>query len=175
MGAELIRHADLVVSPWRNGAGRKADIAAGPGWLAGFAWLDADAPFSDYAGYDRTITLVAGPGFRLEFPPPYPPLVAGERWVPRFFDGGLPARCCIEGPCLVLNAMTERAAWRHSVEIAAPPARLADALLVVLRGTVAVGGAVAAEWDALRLADEAVLQPAGDALAAVIRIRPSGG
>jgi hypothetical protein len=60
------------VSRWRNGAGRKADIAAGPDWLVGYAWLDADAPFSDYAGYDRTITLIEGPGFILDFGPfPY--------------------------------------------------------------------------------------------------------
>jgi len=65
--ATLIPFASLSESRWRNGAGRKADIATGQDWLVGFAWLEADAPFSDYRGLDRTITLVDGQGFTLDF------------------------------------------------------------------------------------------------------------
>ena len=65
---QVIHQAGLTISRWPNGAGRKADIATGDGWLVGFAWLDADAPFSDYTGHDRTIMLVEGPGFTLEVP-----------------------------------------------------------------------------------------------------------
>ena len=116
----LIRHADLPVSPWRNGAGRKADIATGPGWLLGFAWLDADAEFSDYAEKDRTITLLRGAGFALEFPG-RPSLVVDRPLSPAGFDGGWPARCrLLGGPCLVLNAISDRALWRQRVEVRAP-------------------------------------------------------
>jgi environmental stress-induced protein Ves len=60
----VIRSAALPVSRWRNGAGRKADIATGDGWMAGFAWLDEEAPFSEFAGQDRTITLLQAPASR---------------------------------------------------------------------------------------------------------------
>ena len=54
----LLRHAELPITRWRNGAGRKADVVGGPGWSIGFAWLEAAADFSHYAGQDRTITLL---------------------------------------------------------------------------------------------------------------------
>ncbi len=123
--AALIPFAGLAVSRWRNGAGRKADIAAGPDWLLGYAWLDADAPFSDYAGYDRTITLIEGPGFILDFGPSHARLLARRPHAPSAFDGGWPARCRVpDGPCMVLNAMTARSAWTHRVTVATANARV---------------------------------------------------
>jgi hypothetical protein len=92
--------------------------------MAGFAWLDTDAPFSDLSGQDRTITLLDGPGFTLDFVPPHPALVVRSRHVPSPFDGGWPARCRILGPCLVLNAMSVRGQWRHDVRVLMAPARL---------------------------------------------------
>jgi environmental stress-induced protein Ves len=124
MATEFLTFATRVLSRWQNGAGRKADIASGPGWMAGFAWLDADAPFSDLSGQDRTITLLDGPGFTLDFALPHPALVVQSRHVPSQFDGGWPTRCGILGPCLVLNAMSVRGEWRHDVRILTVPSRL---------------------------------------------------
>lgn len=124
MPHEPLTFATRPVSRWVNGAGRKADIASGPGWMVGFAWLDTDAPFSDLGGQDRTITLVDGPGFTLDFAPPHPALVVRSLHVPSRFDGGWPTRCRIEGPCLVLNAMTTRGEWRHDVRIVTQPTTL---------------------------------------------------
>src|SRR5262249_56056499 len=67
--ATLIPFASLSESRWRNGAGRKVDIASGPGWLVGFAWLDGDAPFSDYRGPDPTLPPLPRP----PSPPPSRP------------------------------------------------------------------------------------------------------
>ncbi len=139
-----IRFADLAITPWRNGAGRKADIDTGEGWLAGFAFLDQDAPFSDYAGQDRTITLIDGAGFELE--------IAGrgvvrvdQPHVPLRFDGGAPTTCrLLDGPCRVLNAMTAREDYTHGVEISrGAEFRLHEpsgevALLVLLKGTATI-------------------------------------
>jgi environmental stress-induced protein Ves len=124
MASELLTFATRVLSRWQNGAGRKADIASSPGWMVGFAWLDEDAPFSDFSGQDRTITLLDGPGFTLDFAPPRPALVVRSRHEPSRFDGGWPTRCGILGPCLVLNAMTVRGQWRHDLDILTAPARL---------------------------------------------------
>lgn len=176
--ATLIPFAGLAVSPWRNGAGRKADIAAGPDWLVGFAWLDADAQFSNYGGHDRTITLIEGPGFALDFGPAHAALAARRPYVPWLFDGGWTAHCRVpDGPCIVLNAMTARATRTHSVTVAPPAAVAAPtaggaAFLVVLEGRVAVGGQAAGPRDAFRLAGAVTPRAAPDALTALIRIDP---
>jgi environmental stress-induced protein Ves len=124
MASEPLTFATRILSLWANGAGRKADIASGSGWMAGFAWLDTDAPFSDFSGQDRTITLLDGPGFTLDFVAPRPALVVRSRHLPSPFDGGWPARCRIIGPCLVLNAMSVRGHWRHDVRILTAPSSL---------------------------------------------------
>jgi uncharacterized protein len=178
MTATLIPFTGLAVSPWRNGAGRKADIAAGPDWLVGFAWLDADAPFSDYGGHDRTIMLVEGPGFTLDFGPPHATLVARRPYVPSAFDGGWAARCQVpDGPCVVLNAMTARATWTHSMSVVPAAALVAPApggaaFLIVLEGSVAIDGQTAGPRDAFRIADTATPRTGPAARAALIRIDP---
>jgi environmental stress-induced protein Ves len=166
------------VSRWRNGAGRKADIAAGPDWLVGFAWLDADAVFSDYAGYDRTITLVEGPGFTLDFGSAHPALLARRPFVPGAFDGGWAARCRVpDGPCMVLNAMTARAGWTHRVAVATGLARAAPApggvaFLVVLEGSLTIAGQTAGPRDAFRVEDAVTLEGGTTARVALIGIDP---
>ena len=166
------------MSRWRNGAGGKADIAAGPDWLVGFAWLEADAPFSDYAGHDRTITLVEGPGFTLDFGPSHPALLVCHPYVPAAFDGGRPARCrAPDGSCMVLNAMTARAAWTHRVTVATANARVAPgpggvAFLVVLEGSVTLAGQTAGPRDAFRIEGATTLEAGAAARVALIGIDP---
>ena len=147
------RFADLLVTPWRNGHGRKADIAATDGWHVGFAWLDADAPFSDFTGHERTITLLEGPGFTLEFVG-HPALPVAEPFQPARFDGGWPTRCRLDGgPCVVLNAMTQRSQRSHRVTLASLDGRRvvaaegAATYLVLLAG--AATGSAGAETLAL--------------------------
>ena len=150
MPPEPLTFATRSLSRWHNGAGRKADIAAGPGWMVGFAWLDTDAPFSDLSGQDRTITLLEGPGFTLDFAPPHPPLTVRSQHVPGAFDGGWPAFCRILGPCLVLNAISERSTWRHDVRILTrpthlppqPPAGIAFLVDLGTRDTLRLDGAI---------------------------------
>ena len=124
MTSERLTFETRVISRWQNGAGRKADIASGSGWMVGFAWLDAEAPFSDFSGQARTITLLDGPGFTLDFAPPYPALVVRSRHVPSRFDGGWPALCRPLARCLVLNAMSIRSQWCHDVRVLTAPTRL---------------------------------------------------
>ena len=179
MPAALIPFAGLAVSRWRNGAGRKADIAAGSDWLVGFAWLDADAPFSNYAGHDRTITLIEGPGFALDFGSSHPRLIARRPYVPSTFDGGWAAHCRVpDGPCMVLNAMTARAAWSHSVTVQAgaeipTPSPGGVAFLVVLEGSLTIDGQNASARDAFRIEEAVAPRAAANTRAALIRIIPA--
>lgn len=166
----LIARAGLTISPWPNLAGRKADIAAGPGWLVAFAFLDADAPFSDYSGHDRTITLAEGPGFSLSGAG-HADLMVAEIGRPAPFDGGWPAQCRIGGACVVVNTMTERAIWRHAITIhrganLAPldPSGAEADIVVVLQGSLTVGEVVAGRHDAIRLDGPAAPLASPDAL-----------
>ena len=182
----LFRFADLTKSPWPNGAGRKADIAAGPigddgkpDWLLAYAWLDADAPFSDYTGHDRTITLVSGVGFILEFAEGAPKMIDAP-FRPAGFDGAIPAQCRLPaGACLVLNAMSRRGRWRHRVTTAssrAPlPAVAGVRFIVVLRGRCSLGGTLMNPRDAVLVTDAIELAAASDCLLAVAQFEPAAG
>jgi uncharacterized protein len=130
----VLRRADLAVTPWKNGLGRKADIAEGDGWFVGLAWLDRDAAFSDFPGTDRTCVLLEGTGFTLEVDGS-PPLVYRAPGTAHSFPGDVPTRCVLaDGPCVVVNVMTRRGDLEHRVEVTGtlPP----DGWAVVLRGGV---------------------------------------
>lgn len=175
-----IHYSSLTETPWANGAGRKADIATGDGWTLAFAWLDGPAPFSDYTGFARTITLLSGDGFALDFTD-RPTLTIDRPFVPTNFDGGWPARCRLLGaPCMVLNAYSAQARFRQAVRIveprgAGPLALGASAALfaTVLRGSVWIAGTQANPLDTLRLTAPAAASGSADALLAVIRFDPA--
>lgn len=176
MSVSLIPFAALPETPWANGAGRKADIASGEGWALAFAWLDGPAPFSDYSGLQRTITLVEGDGFALDFAE-HPPLVVDTPGKPADFDGGWKADCrLLGGPCFVLNAYSARDKIRQSVRVMAPratgPLSQGDALgqfVVVLRGQVWLGGVAAGPRDIMRVTAPAAASGGAEALVAVVR------
>ncbi len=168
------------MSRWRNGAGRKADIASAAEWNVGFAWLDADAPFSDFSGHDRTITLIHGPGFTLHFAG-RPALRVDEPYRPSSFDGGWETQCSLLGEaCVVLNAMTSRRSYRHSVTIADTGTVVsadhpAEAVfLVLLTGTATLpGGGVLQPRDAIRITAPVGLVGSPGSRSAVIAIHAS--
>lgn len=70
----LIRGADLVASPWKNGGGVTREVAAFPEGAAldAFVWRVSVAdvaqagPFSRFVGIDRTLVLLSGAGMLLD-------------------------------------------------------------------------------------------------------------
>lgn len=178
MEAGIIRASALVESRWLNNAGRKADIVNKASWMVGFAWLDQDAPFSDYAGQDRTITLLQGPGFTLSLPEGSL-LTVKEPFVPAAFDGTGPIACrLLGGPCKVLNVFTAYPAFSHTVQVV-DNADLADVapgvevFIVVLHGSMTAGSATLQEHDTLHLASATALYASPGTRVAVVRIEPT--
>ena len=174
----MFRNADLPLTRWPNGGGRKADIVTGEGWMTGFAWLDADAPFSLLPGLDRTITLVEGPGCTLDVAGQ--PLPVTAPFQPNAFDGGAVTHCRIAGPSRVLNVMTDRTRYRHHVAITDRSTRVDPGgsmvcVVVVLEGeaTVDESGRLG-RLDAVRLAraDGLLLAPGSRAAIVTIGGRP---
>lgn len=70
----LIRGADLVAAPWKNGGGVTREVAAFPAgagldafvWRVSIADVAQAGPFSRFAGIDRTLVLLSGAGMLLD-------------------------------------------------------------------------------------------------------------
>ena len=125
LAAALIRAADLVASPWKNGGGVTREIGAFPPGAAldAFAWrvsvadVGAAGPFSRFDGVDRTLVLLSGAGMTL----------AEEGGARHVLDAPL-ARADFAGETAIdatlhdgatrdFNLMTRRSAARGSVDV----------------------------------------------------------
>jgi uncharacterized protein len=68
----VIRQSDYRVMPWKNGAGTTTEIHVSPGagstfnWRVSIATVNADGPFSIFAGYERHIMVLDGMGMTLQ-------------------------------------------------------------------------------------------------------------
>ena len=111
--------------PWKNGAGRTAEIAAwspGPGgadfaWRVSIAEIERDGAFSAWPGVDRTFVLLDGDGVVLEIDD-----VAVEiraRHEPYRFAGERRCACRLVGrPSRAYNLMVRRDRARGSLTVA---------------------------------------------------------
>lgn len=172
----IIRAADCLVMPWKNGGGRTTEIAVAPegatlddfDWRISMAHVGQDGPFSSFPGIDRTLSVLSGAGITLAFgdgervrldrsSAPYP--FAADRAV----DGVL-----VDGPIDDLNVMSRRGRWQHRVERLASAGSLSASegllVLVARKGDWQVNGA------ALPAGDSAILDAPGD-----VELAVSGG
>ena len=163
----IIRAADCLVMPWKNGGGATTEIAVAPegaslndfDWRISMAHVGQDGPFSSFPGIDRTLSVLTGAGITLAFgdgeharldrssmPHPF----AADRAV----EGQL-----VDGPIDDLNVMSRRDRWRHRVErlSGADSLNATEGLLVLVarKGDWQVNGAT------LPAGDSAVLDAPG--------------
>ncbi|TCS13596.1 HutD family protein [Caulobacter sp. BK020] len=118
----VLRAADRVATPWKNGGGVTREVLAWPpgARLDGFDWrvsladVATDGPFSAFPGVDRVLTVIAGDGLVLEIDGRPMRL---ERFAPLAFPGeaAIMARLA-SGPIRDLNVMVRRGAWTARVE-----------------------------------------------------------
>ena len=122
--SKLIQYASLRATPWKNGGGSTTEIAIAPqgatyddfDWRISLATISHSGPFSTFAGIDRTLTLVSGPGVVLD--------VGNERQVALSereptvaFPGEAQVAATVSsGPTTDFNVMTRRNACRHQLE-----------------------------------------------------------
>lgn len=113
MAIRILHPSAYEAQPWRNGLGTSRTVAsAGAGgqldWLLSLTAIERDCPFSDYRGYDRVFTPVAGHGVVLTVDGAASRLDANDR--PFAFAGDARVDCrLIDGPVAVVNAMVRRA------------------------------------------------------------------
>ncbi len=143
--------ADRIWKPWKNGGGEMADIAVVPAdagyddfkWRIAIAKIDADRPFSDFPGIDRTFMVVSGKGVRLSVEGMETARLTHQS-PPYFFPGDKPAHAeLIDGPIHALNVMTKRGVADTRIGLVDGPAQFDTggdvyAVLVWARGAAAV-------------------------------------
>jgi uncharacterized protein len=106
-----LRRAQYRSMPWRNGLGTTLEIAREPVagseflWRLSLATVATDGPFSNYAGYRRSVTLIAGAGFRLVIDD-RGPVILDSIGASAMFDGAAAVDCAlIAGACSDLSLM----------------------------------------------------------------------
>jgi len=114
---QIVRKSSFVASPWKNGGGITHEVIRVPASGQGFRWrlsvaqIDVSGPFSDFAGYARSMVLLRGSGVRLTFDAASPAMLdqVGDMVE---FDGALKTECqLLNGPCTDLNLMVERSRY----------------------------------------------------------------
>ncbi|NNJ76619.1 MAG: HutD family protein [Anderseniella sp.] len=124
MSVNLLRHDTYNRKPWNNGGGMTQDVWLWPEAASqdsfdirlSLASIDTDGPFSSFPGIDRTITLVGGAPFVLEFGDSHAQRM--EFLQPLRFDSvQTPSSRLIEGAASAFNVMTRQGKWTHRVSI----------------------------------------------------------
>lgn len=104
---------------WKNDGGETLEIAADaesapPAWRLSLATIERDGPFSDFAGYDRTIVALEGAirlsvdGIEVEL----------RRHEPFEFRGESKVEASLlAGSVRDLNVMTRRSSFAHDVDV----------------------------------------------------------
>ena len=94
---QLIRLADAVASPWRNGGGVTRELAAWPAGSADWTWrisvaeVATSGPFSRFEGVQRWFAVLSGNGVSLQMPGAEHRLTAASE--PLEFDGAVAVDC----------------------------------------------------------------------------------
>jgi environmental stress-induced protein Ves len=111
---KLLREADYVTVPWKNGGGWTQEILKVPAeansfdWRLSLATIENAGPFSPFIGYDRTLVLVRGAGVELDFGPDGKAVLRAPGQLTAF-DGAWQTQCTlIDGPSSDLNLMVRR-------------------------------------------------------------------
>jgi environmental stress-induced protein Ves len=118
----IVRQSQFKAAPWKNGGGITHEALRVPArgafrWRVSIAHIDASGPFSDFAGYARTMVLLRGAGVTLR-------LSDGSQRIMRAigdlaqFNGALGVECELSnGPCVDLNLMTAHAMGPAQVRV----------------------------------------------------------
>ena len=139
--------------PWKNGGGTTLELAIEPpgatleggfNWRLSSAEVRASGPFSRFPGIERTLLLLAGEGFDLDFGSSRQ-VVLDEPWVPVCFPGDRAVSATLRGgPCVDFNLMVDPVRCRARLEVLRAPGRLCLApgghtlMLFIASGTAVI-------------------------------------
>ena len=120
----LIKKADRIEMPWKNGGGSTFEIDRFPqavdryDWRVSQAAVTADGPFSTFPGYDRWIVVWEGVGFQLNQQILRP-------FEPYRLRGEDPIRCSLlRGPVTDIGLIFNRATVEAKMQMISGPTQL---------------------------------------------------
>ena len=128
----ILRAADRIPTPWKNGGGLTCELAAWPPgaslphfeWRASIAEVTSDGPFSDFEGVDRVITVLEGAGLELRFEG-HKAVRVDTSAVPLAFPGDVPCSAALVGGAVRdFNVMVRRGRWAAHVRRVDAPTTL---------------------------------------------------
>jgi environmental stress-induced protein Ves len=110
----LLREAEYITVPWKNGGGLTREILKVPAEATAFDWrlslatIEQPGPFSTFEDYDRTLVLVRGAGVELDFGA-YGRAVLRTPGQLAAFDGSWATSCTLlDGPSSDLNLIVSK-------------------------------------------------------------------
>ena len=113
---QIIRQSDFKTTPWKNGDGITHEAIRVPAngdsfrWRLSVAQIERSGPFSDFAGYNRTMVLRKGNGAALKFARGATRLLREVGDMAQFDGALLLIQCELEnGPCVDSNLMAAKA------------------------------------------------------------------
>lgn len=120
MSVTLLRRADYRRMRWKNGQGWTTEILREPDreafdWRLSIAEIESNAPFSAFAGVDRSLLLLEGNGMELRVGGAAPQLLNTRGQIVRFAGETAVEARLLDGPTRDFNVITRRAAWAHKV------------------------------------------------------------
>ncbi|WP_309645021.1 HutD family protein [Phenylobacterium sp.] len=123
MTVQVLRAADRIAVPWKNGGGVTRELIVSPPGadMAGFDWRVSVAevaqggPFSNFPGVDRVLTVIEGAGLTLSIDG-RAAVVLDAAGPPFAFPGDARCEASLKaGPIRDLNVMVRRGARRAQV------------------------------------------------------------
>ena len=111
---KVVRKSSLTPVPWKNGGGITHEVMRVPAsgemfrWRLSVAQIEVPGPFSNFAGYTRTLVLLKGKGVRLAFGDGRNATLGAVGDLAEF-DGALGTDCSlIGGPSADLNLIASK-------------------------------------------------------------------
>ena len=172
----IIRAANLVPQPWRNGLGTTRPIHTEADWQISVADLAGEADFSPFDGQDRAFTLIEGQGAILDVQGLAPlPCRTG---VPALFPGDRPTRYRpAAGPARAFNVIAARGAVRARVQVASLAGACrtprGTAAVFCVEGQVALGTEVLDGGDTALHPGSSAMEAARSAVVIVVVLEPA--
>ena len=174
----VVRAADAVAMPWRNGGGVTREYLAHPtaehfDWRLSVAEVTADGPFSAFPGLDRILVLLSGKGMSLSFGDGTSVVLSQPMQHHRFPGEAAVQADLLGGPTTDLNLFWRRDAWVAEVDVLQAPCDTPDALFLVYvaQGSVHSDGQSAQAGDVLWGDGPTHVQ--GDGRLVVFSLRPA--
>jgi environmental stress-induced protein Ves len=114
MTTRVLRASEYRRMRWKNGGGWTTELASGGSDAEGFDWrisiadVESDGPFSAFAGCDRYIALLDGPGMELSWPDAEPMRLDQRLRFHRFAGEARTHGRLLAGPVRDFNVMVRR-------------------------------------------------------------------